>query len=329
MKRNMNYLCLAMILVVLYTLPTTVRGAPVGTAFTYQGRLTDRGNPANGVYDFLFILYDALVGGNQVGPIIIKEDEAISNGLFMVPLDFGDGIFTGSARYLEILVRPGDSAGNYSTLSPRQNLSPVPYALSAANSPVGPQGEPGPPGPQGLKGDIGSQGPKGDKGETGLQGVQGIQGEIGPQGSQGPQGAQGQQGIQGVQGLPGMNIKVYDANDQFLGLLVESEFPRIFLPNHNCLIGLDQDGTVLGSPNLHFKSNDCSGQPYILNWKIGSKVGTKLFCTTGAHSETFYGSRTINNTICELDAEHTAYPAKEITLPFTSPVSIPLKYVYE
>jgi hypothetical protein len=39
---------------------------PVGTAFTYQGRLTAAGSPANGSYDLRFILYDALVGGAQV-----------------------------------------------------------------------------------------------------------------------------------------------------------------------------------------------------------------------------------------------------------------------
>ena len=68
----MNYLCLAMILVVLYTLPTIVQGVPVGTAFTYQGRFTDGSSPANGVYDFLFILYDSLIGGSQVGGTIIS-----------------------------------------------------------------------------------------------------------------------------------------------------------------------------------------------------------------------------------------------------------------
>ena len=31
-----------------------------GTAFTYQGRLNDGGNPANGSYDLRFALYDAL-----------------------------------------------------------------------------------------------------------------------------------------------------------------------------------------------------------------------------------------------------------------------------
>ena len=33
----------------------SVWAAPVGTAFTYQGRLTDGGSPANGLYDFKLV----------------------------------------------------------------------------------------------------------------------------------------------------------------------------------------------------------------------------------------------------------------------------------
>jgi hypothetical protein len=45
----------------------TVSGAAQATAFTYQGRLTDAGNPANGNYDLRFQLYDAPTGGNVIG----------------------------------------------------------------------------------------------------------------------------------------------------------------------------------------------------------------------------------------------------------------------
>ena len=41
-----------------------------GTAFTYQGRLNANGGPANGIYDFQFMVYDALSGGSPVaGPL--------------------------------------------------------------------------------------------------------------------------------------------------------------------------------------------------------------------------------------------------------------------
>ena len=79
------------------------------TSFTYQGRLLDNGQPADGPYDVRFILYDAESGGSQVGGTIIKDDVAVSDGLFTVVLDFGSNTFTGSARYLEIAVRPASA----------------------------------------------------------------------------------------------------------------------------------------------------------------------------------------------------------------------------
>ncbi len=106
-----------------------VQASSVGTAFTYQGRLTDGGSLANGSYDFRFQLYDAASVGNQLGDII-QDDVSVTDGLFTVVLDFGVGAFNGDARWLEIGVRPGASAGAYTTLSPRQVLSPAPYALA-------------------------------------------------------------------------------------------------------------------------------------------------------------------------------------------------------
>ncbi|MGB7749644.1 MAG: hypothetical protein WBN75_20420 [Verrucomicrobiia bacterium] len=38
-----------------------------GTAFNYQGKLTDGANPANGIYDLQFTVYDAAGGGNVGG----------------------------------------------------------------------------------------------------------------------------------------------------------------------------------------------------------------------------------------------------------------------
>jgi hypothetical protein len=105
--------------------------AAMGTAFTYQGRLTDGDEPANGTYDFRFIVYSAALGGAQAGNIVTKEDVTVTDGFFTVQLDCGGDVFTGDARYLEIGVRPGDSTGNFTTLAPRQPLLPAPYALHA------------------------------------------------------------------------------------------------------------------------------------------------------------------------------------------------------
>jgi hypothetical protein len=108
--------------------------ATVSNAFTYQGQLTDSGNPANGQYGFQFILYNALTGGSQVGSIVTTDNVSVTNGLFTVALDFGS-VFDGTGLWLEAAVRPGDSTGNYTTLSPRQELTPAPYALYAVNIP--------------------------------------------------------------------------------------------------------------------------------------------------------------------------------------------------
>ncbi len=105
----------------------------LSTSFTFQGRLTDGGAPANGVYDFNFYLYDSLAGGSQVGPVQTVGDVTVTAGLFTVSLNFGD-VFHGSQYFLDIQVRPGASAGAYTILSPRDPISAVPnasYAMTA------------------------------------------------------------------------------------------------------------------------------------------------------------------------------------------------------
>jgi len=108
--------------------------AALGTGFTYQGKLTDGGTPANGTYDLEFKLYDALSSGSQVGSTVTKDDVTVTNGLFTAQLDFGD-VFNGTALYLEIGVRPGIDTGAYIALTPRQPLSAAPYASYAAKAP--------------------------------------------------------------------------------------------------------------------------------------------------------------------------------------------------
>jgi hypothetical protein len=80
-----------------------------GTAFTYQGRLSDAGAPANGSYDLEFRLYAAETGGLPVAPTLTLDNVAVAGGLFSVKLDFGAGVLTGAARWLGIAVRPGSA----------------------------------------------------------------------------------------------------------------------------------------------------------------------------------------------------------------------------
>jgi hypothetical protein len=107
--------------------------APVGSGFTYQGQLKVSGAPANGQFDFVFKLYDASAAGVQVGSTITREDVLVANGLFTTKLDFGASAFGGGARWLDIAVRPGPSTGAVTPLTPRQELTPAPYAKALPN----------------------------------------------------------------------------------------------------------------------------------------------------------------------------------------------------
>ncbi|MFV2045204.1 MAG: hypothetical protein ACC700_18470 [Anaerolineales bacterium] len=107
--------------------------APVGTAFTYQGYIEDLGSPANGSYNLRFLLWDAASGGAQVGSTQTKNGVSVVDGVFSVTLDFGS-VFDGTALWLTIKVKgPGDPG--YTTLNPRQALTPVPYASYANTAP--------------------------------------------------------------------------------------------------------------------------------------------------------------------------------------------------
>jgi hypothetical protein len=105
---------------------------PMGTAFTYQGRLVDANSPAEGSYDLRFRLFDDPSGGTQLA-LVKANDIDVIDGNVTIDLDFGadPNRFNGDARWLEILVRPGASTGFFTTLSPRQELIPTPYALYA------------------------------------------------------------------------------------------------------------------------------------------------------------------------------------------------------
>jgi hypothetical protein len=106
------------------------KAVPMGTAFTYQGRLIDDNIAADGFYDFQFELYDDPNTGTQQGPTVDINDTNVADGYFTVELDFGSDVFNGEARWLDIGVRPSESNDpNYTPLSSRQEVTPTPYAL--------------------------------------------------------------------------------------------------------------------------------------------------------------------------------------------------------
>ncbi len=127
---------------VLLALAPGVRAADVGTAFSYQGRLIHDGVRVNSTADFEFRLWDAATDGAQVGSTVTVSNKTVAGGMFTVKLDFGAYAFTDQARWLEVAVRvPHDPTGvePFNTLTPRQELTPTPYAISAQSG-GGPRG---------------------------------------------------------------------------------------------------------------------------------------------------------------------------------------------
>src|SRR5688572_1184731 len=102
--------------------------AAQGSAFTYQGWLTDSGNPLSDNVEFRPTLWNAPSGGTQVAantpPTAVVS---VTNGLFVLPLDFG-GNFPGENRWLQLEMRT--AIGPFTLLSPRQQITSTPYAIT-------------------------------------------------------------------------------------------------------------------------------------------------------------------------------------------------------
>ncbi|HEY4721015.1 MAG TPA: tail fiber domain-containing protein, partial [Anaerolineae bacterium] len=96
--------------------------------FTYQGQLKNNGSPVtNPACQMAFRLYDDPASSTNLIGNPITTTVPVANGLFTVGLNFGSSVFTGDGRWLDIQVNCG---GGFVTLTPRQALMAVPYALA-------------------------------------------------------------------------------------------------------------------------------------------------------------------------------------------------------
>jgi hypothetical protein len=102
----------------------------IETVFTYQGQLKEGILPASGTYDFRFTLYSAQTGSEEISSVTL-EAVSVSDGLFTVRLNFGNAIPVSRESWLEVGVRHSYSSDLHTVLSPRQRLTPTPYAILA------------------------------------------------------------------------------------------------------------------------------------------------------------------------------------------------------
>src|SRR5712691_10865525 len=114
--KSTQWIHCSLLVALAFSLHPQIQAAPLGSAFTYQGRLNDGGNAANGLYELRFGLFNAALVGGQVGNLLTNANVAVSNGLFTTGIDFGAGVFDGTALWLEIGVRTNGSVADFSPL---------------------------------------------------------------------------------------------------------------------------------------------------------------------------------------------------------------------
>lgn len=108
---------------------TGAHAQEVDTAFTYQGELRDNGVPANGSYDFRVELFAQADGGTRRASADVPRVRVI-DGIFALSLDFGESIRRAGGQWLQISVAAPGSM-DYTTLLPRQQVTPAPRAVAA------------------------------------------------------------------------------------------------------------------------------------------------------------------------------------------------------
>ena len=102
---------------------TVAASAVTTSSINYQGRLTDSADePLSGSYTMTFRLYEVASGGSALATDTHSVD--VTEGLFNTEIDFDPEYFNGRGLWLGVTV------GIDSEMSPRQELRPVPYALS-------------------------------------------------------------------------------------------------------------------------------------------------------------------------------------------------------
>lgn len=110
--------------------------AQLSPTFTYQGRLEDGGVPKNGPVDLLITPFNTSTGGTGLVAPLVLDAVPVVNGIFSARVNLGSAVFLGDPIFLQIGVRE-DSAGGvgdlggFTTLAPRQEVTPAPYALHA------------------------------------------------------------------------------------------------------------------------------------------------------------------------------------------------------
>lgn len=175
-----------------------------------------------------------------------------------------------------------------------------------------------------------------------------LPGIPGPPGPQGGTGAVGPQGPQGEQGLPGIGqaLKIFDANGELLGLLVE-RFSFYYAPIDRIIdIRMDTPAGRVGNPiDAYYTSSNCTGTAYRrFTSNYNESVNTlmrlgpqKYFILEPVtpeqeitHNSVQYYTDSTGTFTCQPSVSTAGFRAlTPVDLPFDDPVELPLQYGIE
>lgn len=131
-----EYILKRFFIILMFIVLTATGSLAQSSAFSFQGRLNDGANPANGRYDLEFRLFNAITGGTQIAAVVLRPNTILINGVFSTTLDFGAAAFNNNPNsiFIEIAVRPNGSTNAFTILGPRQQITSVPFAIRATNA---------------------------------------------------------------------------------------------------------------------------------------------------------------------------------------------------
>lgn len=220
--------------------------------------------------------------------------------------------------------------------------------LQGVIGPKGEQGLQGLTGPQGLTGLQGLKGEQGLPGKIGPQGEPGLQGEAGLQGEPGPRGEQGPTGPAGSGG--GSQLHLFDGRGQDLGLFIDAN-STTFLPGLALYLRFAEQGSsrnalppkfVPINDGLYFEQLNCAGAIYLDIDRVSTVVqrqgvfagnpdvfgrfriipdSSPMSVTIRSRPSGDGGFNCLNIT----PNSKAVYPVESITLPFSEPLTYPLR----
>ena len=134
------------------------------------------------------------------------------------------------------------------------------------------------------------------------------------------------------------DIKVYDNNNQYLGLLLglTNNNVSIFLPSVGASWEYDYY-TNTPCPNVPapvcFDSSDCTGTPYAtfpLPWLFDLSIARGGFYIPDYSGRRTFVPNSIFNSHCECESSagiyREYYPLVQVQMPFTTPIALPLRF---